>query len=43
MDNPNNMTALGWIFMIVSWGSIIRVSSFCIWKILAVKKKGKQS
>jgi hypothetical protein len=43
MDNANNMTALGWAFLTVSWGTIITVASFCIYKILAVKKRKKQN
>lgn len=39
MDSHNNMTILGWIFMIVSWTGLIAASVWAIGKAMS-KKKG---
>lgn len=32
------MNMLGWMLMGISWLAILSLASFCIWKILTVKK-----
>jgi len=36
------MTATGWILLVLSWGGVIALNAFCIYKMLKIDLKGEK-